>query len=1014
MADKSPRVLNDGQRLLFTTIPQELTIQELAEQYTLTKEDFHFIQRFYGDANRLGVALQLCTLRYPGRPLLMMTSIPLQLVEFVASQLDVAPQVYADYAQPRRKTASDHLEVIRERYGYRTYEAEDDVVLSGYLRPLALENDEPLPLVEAACLWMRTHRIIPPTLLNTERVIWYLLRETKMTVYHILSTAVTARQRRQLVDMLSPSDETAGITPLVWLRQPAKQPSPGSMYHLIERVAYLDTLALPERPAEVHPNRFRQLAQRGEQYQPQPLSKLVDDNEQIALLYTQLTIKKQTLIDQLVDMFDRWLLDITRKGKQRQRHHLYRNITTLNRDLNTLTVAMSAFLAAKEAGDDPYEAVFAVVEEERLVATIESAEQTGRPADMDYRDLVEYIYQRRRRAMLAMFRTLSFQAVAESHASLDALNFVLDLMDSGEERVQQYEYTIDGKSVITPLGHLKWKRWKRHACTDEGINPNYYELGAFDRLREALRAGDVTVDGSIRHLSFDSYLLSDDEWERLQQTLTGGLGVPADVHQYLQQCQDKFEAAVKQLKRELETETSPLSVTDAGDLKLTRLKKAVPAGAKALSDYLYRHIPTIDFTQMVIDVDQWTGLLDQFTHLVSGAAPEREQKPILIAALLENGMNIGVSRMALATDFSARELSQSAELHIREQTLQSGLTILDNFVLHHPYSRHWGQGTTSSSDGMRIPVAVKSANAVYNPKYFWHQRGVTLVTHTADIWMPFYPQIIEDTREALYIIDALLHHQTDLNLTEHFTDSAGATYHVFALCRLLGIQFTPRIRDVTQKYLFSVEEVDDMDATIMPLYQGVIEKTRVVKQWDTVRRLAASIRHGTGPASVLMRKLAAYPKNSQIAPALREMGKLERSIFTLNFMQDAVMQRRSLAGLNKGEAVHALANAIRVGQGGELHEAELQAQSQRASGLMLLVAIISTWNTVYLDLVVKTLRAKGEIIPDELLQHVAPLGSRHINFLGRYHFDLNQVFPLTQLRPLMSPNSTFDPKSPNS
>ncbi len=1012
MADKSPRVLNDGQRLLFTTIPQELTTQELTEQYTLTEEDHRFIARFRHDSNRLGVALQLCMLRYPGRPLSTMTSLPLQLVEFVASQIGVAPQSYTTYGQPRRKTIKDHLEMIRKQYGYRIYEEMDDVTLNNYLRPMALESDEPFPLVDAACLWMRKQQIIPPTLLLTERLVWKLLRETKATVYDTLSQAVTTLQRQQLTATLLPCDDTAGITPLVWLRQPPKHPSAGSMYHLIERVIYLQSLALPARPTTVHPNRFRQLAQRGEQYQPQPLAQLIVAQERIALLYAELVVRNQTLIDQLVDMFDKWLLDLTRKGKQRQRHHLYSNITTLNRDLHTLTTAMAAFLSAKEDGEDPFEAVFSVVEEDRLVETVQSAAQTGRPADMDYRDLVENIYLRRRKAMLSMFRTLSFQAVAESHAAIDALNFVLYLLETKQERVRQYSYTIDGQSTTTPLDHLKWKRWKRHALIEEGINPNYYELGAFDRLRQALRAGDVTVAGSTRHLAFESYLLSDDEWKRLQQTPHAGLGVPSDVNQYLEQCQSRFEQAAKQLKHDLKVETSPLSVTDDGDLQLARLKKTTPTAAKTLSARLYRHMPTVDFTQMIIDVDQWTGFLDQFTHLASGAAPEQERKAVLIAALLENGMNVGASRMALATRYSPRMLAECAEWHIREQTLQDALTILDNFVLHHPYSRHWGQGTTSSSDGMRIPVAVKAANAVYNAKYFWYQRGVTLVTHTADIWMPFYPQVIEDTREALYIIDALLHHQSDLNPTEHFTDSAGATYHVFALCRLLGIQFTPRIRDVTQKYLFSVKEVADMDDALAPLYQGVIVESALSQQWDTIRRLAASIRHGTAPASVLMRKLAAYPKNSDIAPALREMGKLERSIFTLNFMQDAVMQRRALAGLNKGEAIHSLANAILIGKDGELHEAQLKAQIHRASGLMLLVAVVSTWNTVYLDHIVATLCANGESIPDNLLQHVAPLGSRHVNFLGRYHIDLEQAFPLTQLRPLMSPNVRPTPLPP--
>ncbi|MBC8231002.1 Tn3 family transposase [bacterium] len=146
-----------------------------------------------------------------------------------------------------------------------------------------------------------------------------------------------------------------------------------------------------------------------------------------------------------------------------------------------------------------------------------------------------------------------------------------------------------------------------------------------------------------------------------------------------------------------------------------------------------------------------------------------------------------------------------------------------------------------------------------------------------------------------------------------------------------------------------------------------------------------------------MRKLASYPRQNQLAFALLEIGKLERTRFVLTYLLDRAMQQRNLSGLNKGEAIHRAARAIAIGQSGELHERELDAQMNRANSLMLLVAILSTWNTVYLDQVVTTLRTKGEEIPDEHLAHVSPLG---YNLLGRYEFNLKNSHPLDNLRPL--------------
>lgn len=75
-------------------------------------------------------------------------------------------------------------------------------------------------------------------------------------------------------------------------------------------------------------------------------------------------------------------------------------------------------------------------------------------------------------------------------------------------------------------------------------------------------------------------------------------------------------------------------------------------------------------------------------------------------------------------------------------------------------------------------------------------------------------------------------------------------------------------------------------------------------------RLTASIRTGTVTASLILKKLANYPRQNGLAKALREIGKIERSLFGLDWYQDLDLRRRVNAGLNKGEARNALARAV--------------------------------------------------------------------------------------------------------
>ncbi|KLQ29139.1 hypothetical protein ABF72_12650 [Enterobacter hormaechei subsp. steigerwaltii] len=66
-------------------------------------------------------------------------------------------------------------------------------------------------------------------------------------------------------------------------------------------------------------------------------------------------------------------------------------------------------------------------------------------------------------------------------------------------------------------------------------------------------------------------------------------------------------------------------------------------------------------------------------------------------------------------------------------------------------------------------------------------------------------------------------------------------------------------------------------------------------------------------------------------------------------------------------------------------------QSYRASGLTLLTATISLWNTVYMERAVDALKRKGVKINEQLLSHLSPLGWEHINLTGDYIWKNNRI-----------------------
>ena len=110
-------------------------------------------------------------------------------------------------------------------------------------------------------------------------------------------------------------------------------------------------------------------------------------------------------------------------------------------------------------------------------------------------------------------------------------------------------------------------------------------------------------------------------------------------------------------------------------------------------------------------------------------------------------------------------------------------------------------------------------------------------------------------------------------------------------------------------------------------------------------RLKVSIEAGVVLPSVILRKLAAAEPSNALSRALRVLGRIERTLFTLQWLSDPALRQRSHAGLNKGEASNSLRRAVFFHRQGEIRDRTFENQSFRASSLSLITAAISYTGT---------------------------------------------------------------------
>jgi TnpA family transposase len=378
-------------------------------------------------------------------------------------------------------------------------------------------------------------------------------------------------------------------------------------------------------------------------------------------------------------------------------------------------------------------------------------------------------------------------------------------------------------------------------------------------------------------------------------------------------------------------------------------------------------LPLIEWPDLLMEVDGWTGFSRHLEH-AGGAEP---RTPDLLvhchASILAQACNFGLTRMAQLADLSYRQLAWCTTWYLREETLQPAIASIVN---------HYGFGT-----------------------------GLTFYTWTSDQSSQYGSKPIPSTvRDSTYVLDGVLDNETELPIAEHTTDTAGYTDLVFGFFDLLGLQFSPRLRDLADQTLYRIDKSIRYQH-IGPLVRGAIKPRLFLAHWDDLLRAAGSLKLGWVTASLFIAKLQSSRRKNVLTRALQEYGRLNKTIFILRYLLTEQFQRRIGTQINKGEALHALRGFLFLANEGKIRRRHYEEQLNQASCLNLVTNAVVLWNTVYMSAVLDQLKAQGYPVDDADVAHLWPARYANINPYGKYRFNVEGEFHRKGLRPLRQPDS---------
>ncbi len=929
--------------------------------YTLADDDLEIIRARRRPHNRFGFALQLCALRYPGRLLAPGEVIPLEVTRFLAAQLGLKADDLAGYAS-REETRHEHLAALRDLYDYKMFTGRGSRDLKDWLESEAETARSNEDLARRFVEQCRATQTILPGITVIERLCADALVAAERRIDARIADRLDDEMRSRLDALLTETADSS-ITRFVWLRQFEVGQNSADMNRLLDRLEFLQGMPVEiSILAGVPPHRIARLRRQGERYFAGDLRDISGDRR-LAILAVCALEWRSAIADAVVETHDRIVGKTWREAKRACDARADDAKAALKDTLQGFSKFGSALLEAHEDQASLIDAVQNAGGWLSLRGLVTTAAQLTDTLAADPLAHVVHGYHRFRRYAPRMLRALDIQAAPVAQPLLAATSIVAGT-DTPADR---------------PLTFLRRaSKWHRHLNKDDGHR--LWEVAVLCHLRDAFRAGDIWLAHSRRYGDLKDALVPAEI-----ARATPRLAMPFEPEIWLADRKSRLADGLQRLARAARAGAIPGGSIADGVLKIDRLTADVPEEADAMVLDLYKRLPVIRITDLLLEVDDEIGFTEAFTHLRTGV-PCKDRVGML-NVLLAEGLNLGLSKMAGATNtHDYFQLSRLSRWHVESEAMARALAMVIEGQSTLPMARFWGGGASASSDGQFFPTTRQGeAMNLINAKY-GHEPRLKAYTHVSDQFGPFAIQTIPATvNEAPYILDGLLMTDAGQRIREQYADTGGFTDHVFAITALLGFQFIPRIRDLPSKRLYLFDP-SACPKELKGLIGGKVREPVISSNWPDILRSAATMVAGAMPPSQLLRKFSAYPRQHELAVALREIGRVERTLFIIDWLLDADMQRRAQIGLNKGEAHHALKNALRIGRQGEIRDRTSEGQHFRMAGLNLLTAIIIYWNTKHLGQAVAGRRRNGLDCSSDLLAHISPLGWAHILLTGEYRW----------------------------
>lgn len=534
------------------------------------------------------------------------------------------------------------------------------------------------------------------------------------------------------------------------------------------------------------------------------------------------------------------------------------------------------------------------------------------------------------------------------------------------------------------------------ALTDkEGkFQVSLYKILFFQQVTDAIDRGSLHLKYTYKYKDMENFLIPKAPWDKDQDSflekanLTHLKDVSSRINDYKKMLHHHYQNTNDNILK--------------GQNKYFRKSKnnhyhvVTPKVDKEESDIaLFPSEAAIPLSEILATVNAATGFLEHFEHLQPLYRKKRPDESLFFAGITAYGCNLGVPAMAKSvSQIRSSQIENTTNWYFNLANINKANDAISNFTHRLPFAnlyRKEQKGLRTSSDGQKIKLI--SNNTIfgnYSGKYYRKGRGIVSYSFVDERYIPFYSVIIDAAiREATFVLDGLLHNDV-IKSTIHTTDTHGYTEALFGLMDLLGFGFSPNIAKMLRKKLYTFKEHS------IPFYRkkgylvlpkGYINTKLIEDNWNEILRLLTSLKLKYCTSSQIFSRFNSYSKQHPLYAAIKEYGRMVKTLHILRFTDDLEMRQDSRKSGNAIESSNRFSNAVFFANGGEMIFLTRDKQQIANACKNLIKNAIICWNYLYLTRRVqmaKTPQKKQELIKAAKLKTANAW--RHIFFTGTYDF----------------------------